>query len=358
MAAGRRASGAGEHVTRFIIHVGPHKTGTSYLQEAFALCRGQLADRGIHYPTIWGHAAHHALYDRLRSIPNQTLEAEFAELHAARHPAVLISVEGLTSLPEPAIVYLGKLIGRENPVSAVYYVRAWADILPSHWKEAIKGGGTETLPEYLYNRLQNPTNSFFVNFGVGLRIWARQFGEDAIKLAAYDQLVATKRDLFEHFARQFLDWPNPPELELPPANVSPGPAEIEAIRAIAILERMRLGRALPRIYAQRLANRYMERKAELVPEAVRTALDEHRASLFISETGPALAALHRALFTEFSYALVQPRLANFFFRPRRAEISYVHPNWLLSRGVLDQLREIQETLRTEMEAVRRRAGIA
>jgi hypothetical protein len=343
-------------VTQFIIHVGPHKTGTTYLQEAFVQARPQLAGRGIHYPTTWGPSAHHALYERLRAFPNPKLEAEFAALHAARHPTVLISVEGLAGLPEPAVAYLRGLIGPDNRVTVVYYVRTWADLLPSHWKESIKVGETDTLPEYLYRQLQNPAGSSYINFAVGLRIWAGQFGADAIRLTAYNLVIDAKRDLFQHFAQQFLGWRDAPAPALPPANVSPGVADIEVIRAVSALEQMQAGPALPRTYVPALAACYLRRRAELVTPEFGKALADHTTRIPINESGPALIALHRALMAEFKEALVPPRLPNFFFRPRRAEVPYVHPNWLLAPGVAGQLKAIQEAVRIEVEASRRRGN--
>lgn len=342
-------------MTQFIVHVGPHKTGSTYLQECFAHLRPQLAERGIHFPTVWGHAAHHALTDGLRTIPNPRLEAEFAALHAGRHATVLISVEGLTGLPDASVAYFQSLIGAGHSLRCIFYARAWGDILPSHWKESVKGGDSMTLPEYLFRRLHNPVVSFFVNFGVGLRIWAKYFGAEAISIVAYNQVVALKLDLFAHFAERFLGWRDPPKLELAASNVSPGTTDIEAIRAVAALERLRSGRVLPHAYAGALATQFMRRKAELVTPPVATALAQHTTRLFINEGMPALTALHKDLMAEFGKGLVPPRLPNYFFRPRRAEIPYVHSDWLLEAGVLDAVRAIQQTLRGEVEADGRRA---
>lgn len=342
-------------MTQFIVHVGPHKTGTTYLQECFVQNRARLAERGIHYPVTWGPITHHALYEALRTIPNPKLETQFAALHAARHATVLLSAEGLGGLPEPSVAYFRALVGDGNPLRCIYYVRAWSELLPSHWRELVKSGETGTLPEYLYKRLHNPVVSFFVNFGVGLRNWVTHFGPDAIGLVSYNRLVDLKVDLFKHFAEQFLDWPDPPDPPLAAANVSPGMADIEAIRAIAALERMRTGSALAHKYAGALAVGYMRRKAELLTPALAGSLERHATSLFINEGIPALTALHRDLMAEFGRALVPPRLPNYFFRPRRAEIGYIHSDWLLAEGVLRDLNSIRQALRTDVEAAGRRA---
>ncbi len=136
-------------MTRFILHVGPHKTGTSYLQEAFVRTRPLLAERGVLYPATWGRTAHHGLPELLRGGADLRLKRQFAELCMSGYPVVLISVEGLATLPRPAVERLQTLIGPGNPVRIVFYARSWADRLPSHWKQATREGATQSLPEYL-----------------------------------------------------------------------------------------------------------------------------------------------------------------------------------------------------------------
>ena len=169
---------------RFILHVGPHKTGTSYLQEAFVRTRPLLAGRGVLYPATWGRIAHHGLPELLRSGADARLARQFAELGMAGYPTVLISVEGLATLPRAAIERLRALIGPDNPVRVVFYARSWADRLPSHWKQATREGGTQSLPEYLYQRVAQPSGSLLVNFGAGLRACAEVFGPEALAVSS------------------------------------------------------------------------------------------------------------------------------------------------------------------------------
>lgn len=335
-------------MTHFIVHVGPHKTGTTYLQECFAQLRPQLAERGILFPTFWGPTAHHALYERLRTVPNPRLEDDFAQIRAVKPDQVLISVEGLAGLPEQSVEYLHRLVGEGNTLECIYYARAWADVLPSHWKEEVKGGETDTLPEYLYNRLKNPSASSFINFGTGLRLWAKFFGPSAIRIVAYNHLLSLKLDLFQHFSQTFLRWTEPPKLAISSANVSPGAADIEVARAIAVLERMQAGEPLQRAYTGAMAQRYLRRKDELRTDRIAKALEDFQTNITISELNPFLTELHRNLMTEFGSAIVAPRMHNHFFSPRVAKVPYISPNWLLAPGVQDDLRAIQLAVRTEI----------
>jgi len=332
-------------MTQFVIHVGPHKTGSTYLQGAFALLRPQLAERGIHYPSVWGEEAHHELYDALRTDPNPTLEAQFADLRAAGHATVLISGEGLSVAPPPAVAHLRRLIGPDAPVRVVFYTRAWADLLPSQWKQAVKGGVTTTLPEFLFRRLVNPASQHYVNFGFKLRILAKVFGKDAIRIVAYDQVVAAKQDLFSHFAGAFLGLPDQPAPALPPANVSPSTADIEVIRALAVRESAQRNGPIPTPVAVAMVARYLRRKPTLEMPALNRALAAHQSTLTINETAAELMELHRQLIVEFGQGLVSPRLPKYFFRPRVAEIPFVRPDYLLAADVQRELTDLYQLIR-------------
>lgn len=337
-------------MTAFILHVGPHKTGTSYLQEAFLQTRPLLAARGVHYPAIWGRAAHHALLEMLNAGPGAELERQFAELRAAGHATVLISVEGLTTLPLPTVEYLRTLVGPENPVRVVFYARSWADRLLSHWKQEIKGGSTQSLPEYLFQRVTQPAGSNLVNFGTGLRHYAQVFGAESLAVVAYDQVLAQKLDLFVHFAATFLDWSDPPALDLAYANVSPNTVDTEVLRALNAIEAAQSGQPPGRVQAAGMAARYMRRAGEFAGPLLREAMEANRATAVLNEKSAQLTALHKQLYAEFGAALVAPKPRGVFFTPRRAEIPYVHRDYLLVPGVVAALHAVHRAVRLPPEA--------
>jgi hypothetical protein len=333
---------------RFILHVGPHKTGTSYLQEAFVRTRPLLAGRGVLYPATWGRIAHHGLPELLRSGADARLARQFAELGMAGYPTVLISVEGLATLPRAAIERLRALIGPDNPVRVVFYARSWADRLPSHWKQATREGGTQSLPEYLYQRVAQPSGSLLVNFGAGLRACAEVFGPEALAIVSYDHVITERRDLFAHFAATFLDWPDPPALDLPPVNVSPGAAETEVTRALNGLEQARAGAPPGRATATAMSGLLLRRAAELIGPDLREALAAHATTAVLNEESVQLAALHRQLHAEFGHAVVEPKTEGVFFAPRRAELRYGHRDYLLAPGAAEALHDIHRSLRAAL----------
>ena len=71
---------------RYLIHIGPHKTGKTYLQAAFHALRPQLLERGIWYPDQWqgdDKLGQLRLVQRLRGSSSDGLTEEFAALNAS-----------------------------------------------------------------------------------------------------------------------------------------------------------------------------------------------------------------------------------------------------------------------------------
>lgn len=337
-------------MTRFVLHIGPHKTGSTHLQEAFARLRPQLAAMGTCFPSQWGPKAHHRLLDLLRVVPNPELEAQFAALHAANHQIVLISVEGLNTLPKPSLAYLRHLIGDTNPVRVVYYVRSWASGLQSIWIETLKYGARETLPEFLLPRLANPGAQRYLNFAIALQNFVDLFGMESLSLVAYDRLRSGKVDLFAHFCDTFLDWRDRPALDLKPTNVSPGPHDAEVIRALAMLNRVQQGGPLSHADARKTAGLYLDQRDTLPMMALRRSLEAHTTTVRIDETWPPLLKLQNELYQQFGATLVKPRNDKLFFPPRKLDIPFVRPDYLLDPGVLDELRTILRLLHPAKDA--------
>ena len=142
----------------FVIHVGPHKTGTTYLQLSFKANRPALQQRGILYPAVWdytaGNPSHLPLAQKLKAGDRDGLAQDFATLLASGAKQVLISAEDLSNLEIPALQLLQSLVAG-SAVKIVFYVRRWSELLPSSWQESIKQGQCWTLPEYMLLSLQN-----------------------------------------------------------------------------------------------------------------------------------------------------------------------------------------------------------
>ena len=123
-----------------LMHIGPHKTGTTALQHSLAAARPKLAAQSILYP---GTAANHyrATRERVDGSPErwQQLIGEIAE---SGQPAI-ISSEYLDRVDrELAPELVAELGGR---VRILITLRPLATIIPSLWQQHVKCGTAADL---------------------------------------------------------------------------------------------------------------------------------------------------------------------------------------------------------------------
>ena len=153
---------------RYVIHIGPHKTGTTYLQGSFRRLRPELLRRGILYPEFWWQSvrnwSHSRLVEQLTGGDCEALSGHFNALNASGHRIILISAEDLSGLEPDHIPMLKSLLGGA-PAEIVFYCRRWSELLPSSWQQRVKlGGQTLTLPELFGEHLRSPPRSSLMNY--------------------------------------------------------------------------------------------------------------------------------------------------------------------------------------------------
>jgi hypothetical protein len=322
-----------------IIHIGPHKTGSSYLQVCFSKYRQALQTRGIFVPADWeqhGNKSHNGLVDALRDGSN--LDAAAAVLargtEAGAHTA-LISAEDLSDLGAIQMQRLRDLLG-ESQVTIVFYVRRASDMLFSAWQENVKHGLKLTLPEFFGLNLRNPEVSTMFNFEMRLRACIEVFGVDRIRIVSYSALRDGGIDLFSHFAKHFLEWPvvepAPEPVEL---NVAATPPEIELLRSLNIIEALR-NPEQPR----NLRDRLDAARATLDVEFLFAEMAKCQSFVVLNDGFPMLHRFQKEQRLRYAANVVQPCPAEFFFRLARKEIQYIGGDYMLRPGVLDALHGI------------------
>jgi hypothetical protein len=331
---------------RYVVHIGPHKTGSTYLQASFRGAESQFRDRGILHVRRWlaGGVAHELLCRRLKAMPDDALARDFAELNRSSHDIVLISAEDLADLKPDQVAYFKTLMA-DSPVQIVFYCRRWSEIILSGWKEMVKHGYMQTFPTICSMHLVNPYASHVMNYAITATKFSDVFGPEAIRLVSYNNLVDQNIDLFEHFARTFLDFPNPAPSTAGRPNTSISVFEAEAIRALNALEWARGGAGSANLYRKYTQNREVQARTAGELSRIVEAMQQDQLALQMNEDGASLRALHRSVFEKFGGRLVPPRSGDALFVPRNARISFVGQNYLLRDGVLDALRTIHDQLR-------------
>lgn len=150
-------------MARLFLHIGAHKTATSYLQALFHHNRQTLAEAGLYYPFIGPNNAHHALaasWLDMPDLPTRFFGAdgpdglwERAILRPyANHPGtVFLSAENFSRF-HPRRIDMADLARRLvvfDEVRIIYTLRAQTEMLASLWVQVARDRKAPTLRGYL-----------------------------------------------------------------------------------------------------------------------------------------------------------------------------------------------------------------
>jgi hypothetical protein len=321
---------------RYVIHIGPHKTGSKYLQSGLHALRNQLMARGILYPTNWLDATNpsHAPLSRRLQSEDASLQEEFNQLNASTHKVVVISAEDLVDLERPSLEYLKTLIA-DHQTEIVFYLRRWSELLPSAWQETVKHGGDDSLPAFFAQHLASPLTSNLINFDIVLRNFTDVFGTASLRLVSYSNLAGERTDILEHFIQSFLAWSEPPALQLDRQNQSLGLFDAEMVRVLNAVQRAHTGQSGDSIFRH-----YIAMKPTLDLSHIVSAMERYVRTARIDEAAPGLRAVHELIFSRYANCLVRPKSGYNLFPPADREIRFVQDNYILMSGILDALMTI------------------
>lgn len=153
-------------MARVLLHVGGHKTATSFLQGTFHRNRALLARHGVHYPDIGPNDAHHALGAVWLATPDipasfwppggpARLWDDLARAYAGREGCLVLSAENL-SRAHPQRVDMADLARRLSPfegVTVAYALRQQVDLIPSLWAQVARDRRPPALRPYVARAL-------------------------------------------------------------------------------------------------------------------------------------------------------------------------------------------------------------
>jgi hypothetical protein len=232
-----------------LLHIGPHKTGTTALQAAFHLARDQVAAQGVHYagygrqPVTAVHAAIGRGGSRADGgkAPNirhwRWLVGEISRSNARR---VFLSSEFFADAEPDAI---RRVVADLDParVHVAVTLRPLARIIPSQWQQYVQNRLTTPFEEWLDAILNQPRGAVTPTFWGRHRHdelvarWADAVGPTNVTVIALDD--GDREMILRVFERLLGLSPGTlvPDAEL--ANRSMSLAEIEVIRAFNVAYR-------------------------------------------------------------------------------------------------------------------------
>ena len=320
---------------RFVVHVGPHKTGSTYLQCAFTVAVEPLRARGILYPTGCGSLqGHFPLAGLLRTRQDAKLREWFDRFAETGAPTVLLSSEEFSALSRDELRTLKGLMHPAD-VTIVFHCRRPTEILLSGWREMVKHGITYGLPEHPSRALSDGSESETVNLLPRLSRIASVFGAESLRLVPYNDLIAGNVNLFQHFCARFLDWPDAAAPTIRRMNRSLSAQDAEFLRMMNVLDGRRPGHPAQRLYA-----RFVAHRPSIDLTSILGAMQGHLVTLSLDETRAPFQGWHNRVRDRFGDALTDPTEQGTLYPPIQSDLTYVRTDYLAEPGVPDRLREL------------------
>ncbi|MBN9670559.1 hypothetical protein [Roseibium aggregatum] len=336
---------------KIILHVGPHKTGSTYLQKRLTENRGHLEDLGVFIPsTGWGTTGHHQLVDVLRGwLPvSEECSLNALKFEISGHDLSLITSENFIFLNEQQLRVFRDLF-RGYDIEVVFFLRHPANVWPSHWQELIKHGADTTFAEYMLCifGLSSLVDVSPVMPRLQIRRLSEVFGIGSLKIISYENLLEAEEDFFEFFWRSILRKPDRAfagDREL--VNKSFAADHVEMVRQLNttyLLERGQSpGTALRRAYEVSLRDRDPAGPFKAFVEEFR----ENAASLRLSSDLPIMAEIFEDLAGEFGSVIVNRHTDKQILKRPVGErmVTYGSRDWILRSGQSSYVREIYSKL--------------
>lgn len=220
---------------KLILHIGPQKTGTTYIQKCLLDHRTDLEASQTYYPDLFfSYYGHHDLSTYY------TFNAEVAGFKDSlarlkrTEGNVILSSENLSNAAIESVARMKEDLAVEN-IIVLYYLRRPTNRLTSLWHELVKHGNCFSFPEFAMQQLTHPLASRALNPLITLDIYAGAFGKDRLRLVDYDQAAAERSLLKTFFAASGLP-PLVPDRD-GELNRMLDLAEVEVIRALNIRAR-------------------------------------------------------------------------------------------------------------------------
>lgn len=175
--------------------MGPHKTGSTYIQKRLHENRETLKSKGVIYPNAYYlFFGHHYLLNALNGADTvEEIRASFS-LNIRSDDDAVISSENFIYLNEKGLLKLKKVFEGFD-LKLVYYIRRPSLRLLSRWHEEVKQGGVMPADSYFLKHLFKPMQSNEVNILKHVDIAINIFGRDAVKLIDYETAVTDENML-------------------------------------------------------------------------------------------------------------------------------------------------------------------
>lgn len=195
---------------RLVMHIGPHKTATTYMQANFHHNADRLLERGWLYPAIGERVgiAHHDLSDHEDQFLKRKGKA-YADFVKVLQKAdreglnILLSSEGFRRWKKEHFQAVAEIIGHRS-LHLVYTLRDPLDTIYSLWAQKASMGSAPSLPKWMEKPLRSPLHATYMNPLKEIQPVLSMPGVD-YKILHYEEIRKQKLDIYTYFLETALD---------------------------------------------------------------------------------------------------------------------------------------------------------
>jgi len=185
-------------IEKLVLHIGPHKTGSTYIQKMLFENASRLTESGVLYPVDeWiYHYGHHdaAELENIGAFANYINQLQGRE---AGFSSVIISSENFDRWSRDSVgLFLSSI---PMHVHVVYVHRDPLATLYSHWQEDVKFGYGNLFSDFLARHLIDPMSSSILNPCVILDNWSQCFDKCEATIIDYDLVMQNKKNICNEF---------------------------------------------------------------------------------------------------------------------------------------------------------------
>lgn len=188
---------------RFILHIGPHKTGTTSIQRML-FSQSSQGDSTFAYPFSGPESLGQHAFALAASKPRDPAFSEMLAALKSVNKTCVLSSEELCYIPRSAMQLLRNKLTKSD-FTIVYYQRNPLELLYSWWQETIKHGATHTLLEFAFSCVVRPSHLHLLVPDALLSAWASVFSRESIRIFLFDRIP----DVASQFASELLNIISP-----------------------------------------------------------------------------------------------------------------------------------------------------
>lgn len=187
----------GNKMKKIYLHIGPYKTGTSYLQLLWNNNAKSLEENGFIYPQITlENNAHHGLVSLFKKGNMESDSNETIKYLNELEEDIILSSENFSVLNKRSLLNIRKIFSNKK-IIVIFYFRNPTQQLLSRWQEKIKYGNVQSFFEYTSYFVMHPFKTHDINYFPLFEIIIDVFGKDNLYLIDYDSAYKNQTMLAE-----------------------------------------------------------------------------------------------------------------------------------------------------------------